>query len=440
MSETETSTVEAPRNSLGQFTGSEENFGIKGVEIDQGYVPRLDPVKTDAEPSGDEPWLTSSDDDAIRALARKKYGEPTDEPIKIELVDVDGNPAPENVSQTVEQAAADVASVHAAEAHAAEAAELAALAREVDLARAQALHGDPNVATYYGLDGLEVMANAEAAEKADKASVEGKPADGKSDAKPEIGAGTETSSVEGLAPEVEQALKHPQVRQAIEQELAQVDAAKQQYSQALNVANQYAQASLLDHFPELQGVPVERWAEGIAILHQSDPQRVAHAMGVLQRLDTLQTTQAQWQQRQAIEQQQQFESYAKAEDAKFEQMSEWAGLGKTEQAKVSTAVLEYAGELGIDKPTLVHLMKTNPVMRNAAFQKMMVDAARYRMQKAAPAKAIPKPVPAVQRPGIAQSKSERSGANLGALREKLQSSGSVEDAFALYQAKQRSRR
>jgi hypothetical protein len=68
---------------------------------------------------------------------------------------------------------------------------------------------------------------------------------------------------------------------------------------------------------------------------------------------------------------------------------------------------------------------------------MMADAAKLHALQKAPAKAIPKPVPTVLKPGVAKSSAERHGDSLAALREKASASGSIEDAHRLYKAKRR---
>lgn len=74
-------------------------------------------------------------------------------------------------------------------------------------------------------------------------------------------------------------------------------------------------------------------------------------------------------------------------------------------------------------------------MRHSAFQRMIYDAVQYRMAKAAPAKMAAKPVPKVQKPGVSAPRGN--GDAIGALSAKLTSTGSVDDAYALYKAKQK---
>jgi hypothetical protein len=75
------------------------------------------------------------------------------------------------------------------------------------------------------------------------------------------------------------------------------------------------------------------------------------------------------------------------------------------------------------------------ILSNAGIQKLIADGLKFREIKAAPPKAIPKPVPSVQKPGVARAPGAASADAIQATRNKLNGTGSVEDAFALYQAK-----
>jgi hypothetical protein len=79
-------------------------------------------------------------------------------------------------------------------------------------------------------------------------------------------------------------------------------------------------------------------------------------------------------------------------------------------------------------------------MRNAVFQRMMYDAGKYRLMMKARDAAVAKPLPPVQRPGTAESRSEREHAALRTLSSRLSNSGDIRDAVALYNARKSGRR
>lgn len=73
------------------------------------------------------------------------------------------------------------------------------------------------------------------------------------------------------------------------------------------------------------------------------------------------------------------------------------------------------------------------------FRGMQYDAGKYRLMMKAKEAALARPVPPVQRPGIATMRSERERTDLRALSSKLSSSGDIKDAVALYKARTSSR-
>jgi hypothetical protein len=60
-------------------------------------------------------------------------------------------------------------------------------------------------------------------------------------------------------------------------------------------------------------------------------------------------------------------------------------------------------EYGISREALAEAFRTNPALHSAAFQRMMFDTAKFKLAQRTAARSAPKPVPAVQRPGVAGS-------------------------------------
>ena len=102
------------------------------------------------------------------------------------------------------------------------------------------------------------------------------------------------------------------------------------------------------------------------------------------------------------------------------------------------AVKMLTTDLGLSTEQLQRWMSDDighEILANAGIQKLIADRLKLNEIKAAPPKAMPKPVPAVQKPGVAPPKGAAAAESVQALRNKLAGTGSVEDAFALYQAK-----
>ena len=84
------------------------------------------------------------------------------------------------------------------------------------------------------------------------------------------------------------------------------------------------------------------------------------------------------------------------------------------------------------------MFNSEPLMRNAVFQRMMYDAGKYRLMMKARDAVAAKPVPPVQRPGMARTPAEREHADVRTLSARLSSSGDIRDAVALYNARKSS--
>ena len=73
-------------------------------------------------------------------------------------------------------------------------------------------------------------------------------------------------------------------------------------------------------------------------------------------------------------------------------------------------------------------------------ERVIDDAGKFRLLMKARDAAAAKPVPPVQRPGMARTPAERDHADLRTLNAKLSSSGNIKDAVALYNARKSSKR
>ncbi|MCG2665881.1 hypothetical protein ACFPFP_02920 [Bradyrhizobium sp. GCM10023182] len=373
------SEVEQSRDDAGRFEGgSEQLFGREAELVSAGYTVRKDDAPSDE---------IGSDETSLREAADTLAATEDESLPVMELLEAQGKLDP-NEALTAEQASDDFTAAASDIASYVEGADLSKFAEEVDQARLKQFKADPKSAAKFGFDENDVR------------SLEAKQVGEQQQAQQPIQQSAETApNVEGLDPEVAKAMQHPQVRQAIEDELGKADAAKQQYAQALTAATQFAQANLIDHLPELAEIPVDRWAEAISILNQADPQRVQRAMGVLQRVDTLQRTSAEWQQRQAIEQQQQFQARYQEYNRQADEVL--GPMTHAEKSAMAEELVSYVGELGVTREALLHEAKTNLALHHPAFQRMAADALRYRAIKNAPKAVVRADLPPVQKPGYA---------------------------------------
>jgi hypothetical protein len=222
------------RNDNGTFAPAEPLTGQAGVEADQGFrqMPETAPK--------DEPRASDIETEAANlAISRVFSEEPKPEDEQLGYFKPDGSPVDAAETIPLKRAASDLSSYHEGKADQAIQTASSDLAKQVDALRAEALKANPELASHYGLDGADVLARAEA----EKASVERAAATAQEE---------ETyTPTPGLDPEVERALKHPQVREAIERELTEANSVRENYRAALDQANTFARAAFLETVPEL---------------------------------------------------------------------------------------------------------------------------------------------------------------------------------------------
>jgi hypothetical protein len=380
-----------------------------------GFAPMPEPKK-----KGEEE-VFGSDSASLREAAAVRSGA-SDNVVVREYIDDNGKPAAANEAITLARAACDYADATALDRLAAENESGKALAARVDALRAEALAKDPDAAEFYGFEPPQA--------KTDKTVSENPPDEP-----------TEKSNdraVSELDPELEKALRHPQVLQAIEEKIGEAQKTRQSYIDGLAAATQLAQASFLGQFPELANVAPESLPGALERMSRQDPQTFARVQAMVATTEHLFAQQQQEGRREAEIARQNFHNFAKSEDARLETMLK--GESKETQRAVSAEIVASAKEGGVEPTELFRLFNNEPLMRNAVFQRMMYDAGKYRlMMKAKDAVAV-KPVPTVQRPGVARTAAEREHADLRTLSARLASSGSIKDAVALHNARRSNKR
>lgn len=383
-----------------------------------GFTPMPDPEeRAEAEAIG-------SDSASLR-IAAEQRSRPPGEIAARAYVDASGKPAAAGEAITLDRGFRDYAG--AAEKLVLEGETSKRLATRVDALRAAALAKDPDAAEFYGFDPPEAKAEEDEPDKS-----------GSQEAGDEPAKATGDRVTDGLDPEIERAIQHPQVRQAIEEKIGEAEKTRQSYLDGLAAATQIAQVSFVSQFPELASIAPEDLPGALELMSRQDPQKFARVQAMVATTEQLFAQQAQESQRQAEMTRQSFHSYAKSEDARFETMLK--GEPKATQHAVTAEIFASAEASGVEPAELIRLFNSEPLMRNAAFQRMMYDAGKYRLAMKAKDAAAARQVPPVQRPGIARTPAEREHADLRTLNARLSSSGDIKDAVALYSARKSGKR
>lgn len=383
-----------------------------------GYVPMPDPQEKD------EREAIGGDSVSLREAAAQR------EQIQDDLVvraytGPSGEPIVQNEAVTLSRASRDYANATAMERFIAEAETSEALAEQVDALRREALAGNPDAAELYGFELPQAKVAGDGSIEAEKSGKE------------PLGTDADPAS-STLDPELENALQHPQVRRAIEEQLGEAEKVRQTYLDGLAAAMQMAQMSFLNQFPELAGMVPEALPGALERLSRDDPEKFERVKATVAANEQLFAQQRAEYVRQAEVRRQNFEGYARAEDARFETLMK--GESRATQAAVSAEIMASARESGIEPAELNRLFNSEPLMRNAIFQRTMYDAGKYRLMIKAKDAAAARPLPPVLRPGTARSPAERQHADLRTLSAKLSSSGDIKDAVALYHARKSGKR
>lgn len=379
----------------GQFAPAEPPTGREALERDAGYIPYDDGSKK-AEPEGDVKELAAELTDRREELSGPESA------IKTYSVLDD---LPENTSFTPEQMGKLLADARSAEAEAAEQAEIERTRKEVD-----ALRGETPEA--------EAPKPAETA--ADQPAEPVQPGD--------------------IDPEVAKALENPKIKAALDQHISAAESTRQQYVASIEAATQIAQTAFISQFPEFAGIPEDQRGQALATMQQQDPERFARIAAAVQssaQLFEAQKAAHEWQHQQK---QAEFQKYAKAEDARFETMIK----GETPETMraVEKEIIAAIGEYGGDAAQFFEQFKSSDFLRNATVQRMMVDAAKYRLLSKAKATVLSRPLPpvsrqaspSVMRPGASQPTPSHAAREWADASKHFDRNPSVKNAAALIAA------
>ena len=401
---------------------TESESTLTGAAFDlanAGYTPM---PNLECEEKGE---AIGSDSSSLREAAEVRP-EPQDDIVVRQYTDGSGKQASQAEAVTLGRAARDYASVTAMERMVQEKESSKSLAARVDAMRADVAANDPQAAEFYGFEPPEGIAG------------EVEKANGERPRPLTDHAADHDPASSQLDPDLEKLMQHPQVRLALEQKVGEVERARQGYVEGLDAAVQIAQVSFVSQFPELAGLPASQLPAALAQMAQQDPARFSRVQAIITGSEQLLAQRQQETRRQQEAGRHHFQAYARGEDSRLETMLKGEPM-EVRQA-VAQEITASAKAGGIQPGELHRLFESEPLMRNATFQHMMYDAAKYRLMMKAKDAVAARSLPPVQRPGMARSRGDRERSDLHTLNAKLSSSGDLKDAVALYQARRAGRR
>ncbi len=206
--------------------------------------------------------------------------------------------------------------------------------------------------------------------------------------------------------------------------------ARQQYEQALPSLLQSFQAQFATEFQD-----IKTWAD-VESMQENDPLRFQRYQLARDKGQSLQREAEQAQHRQRQEGAKRWQDFVAAEDAKFlDKAPEFKDAKKA--ASMASDARAMFSDLGFSGEELTGAWEHGQPLslRDHRVQLLLRDALRYRAAQKAAKAAQPKPVPPVQRPGVATPRGESSSTNIRDLTNKVKSTGSVDAAVALLRAR-----
>ena len=210
----------------------------------------------------------------------------------------------------------------------------------------------------------------------------------------------------------------------IEQQVQQAEAARQSFAEGLAQNAAFTIAAVLADCPEIQGLNAQQVPVALSIIEKQDPQRFAAIRSKLASASAIMEQTRQIQAAQAQQTRAAFHSWALEQDkALLDRAPELADAGVSD--KTARAALKSLKDAGFTEQEIARAWHGDPVsLRDHRSQLLLWKASRFDEAMAGIAHPSQKPVPPVQRPGIARSTNEAASDHLGELnREFRKASG-----------------
>jgi hypothetical protein len=201
---------------------------------------------------------------------------------------------------------------------------------------------------------------------------------------------------------------------AAQAEIAQAQRARQEYEQKLPQVLELMQTQMAGEFPDIKS-----WADAQKLAAE-DPFRFSQWQAKQGQLNAMKQEQARASHVRQQEIQHAWEQFSQAQDKLFvEKAPEISDPAKA--TKLREQAVSVLRDTGFTDQELDDAWKRGQPLslRDHRLQLLILDAVKYRDAKATAAKAPPKPIPPVQRPGTAPDKGAQVTARIGAMAEKL---------------------
>ena len=232
------------------------------------------------------------------------------------------------------------------------------------------------------------------------------------------------------------------MRDAILSKIGEAETQRQHFETSVQEVGKMRIAALAGDFPELMKLPLNQWANAINEHARARPDlpprrgRLPHdrlqSLGEVEAaLGQLKAQKGSWRARPKWRQ-----SYSAKENARFKELTK--GMTPQQMQAVQAEVPAMMAEYGVTDPhAFLKAIEGQTTFPRASAERIMIDAARYRLLQKAPKAVATHALPNVQRPGVAQNRGSSASENIRALTAKLSQTGDIKDAAKLLAASRR---
>ena len=222
-------------------------------------------------------------------------------------------------------------------------------------------------------------------------------------------------------------------RKAAEAERQKAEQTRKDYEAKLPALMEALQSVNAGQFGDVKTV------DDVARLAQEDPFRFIQWQAHQQKMAAVQGELERANREQEMAKQTSWANHVQQENAKFHDTLSDADKGKLKD--LLNAAPEFLEERGFSRQELTDLAsgKEKISIYDHRLQSLILDGMKYRDLQKAPPKAVQKSLPPVQKPGTAQPRGAAKAASIQSLTQRLNETGSADDAFALWQARKSTR-
>jgi hypothetical protein len=226
---------------------------------------------------------------------------------------------------------------------------------------------------------------------------------------------------------------HPKVRDAILAKVTEAETQRQHFESSVQEVGKMRIAALAAESPELMKLPLNQWATAINNLAKTDLPKARAIATRLHALGEVENALIQIKAQKDAGAKAEMDKYSTRENERFRELTK--GMAPKEMAAVQAEVPAMMAEYGVTDPrAFLKAIEGQTSFPRASAERIMIDAAKYRLLQKAPKAVATRAVPHVTRPGVAAPRGNSASTALQALNQKLSQTGDLKDAAKLLAA------